>query len=109
MTAAKQLDPALTAEATDAAFAAFLAERPQLVRDGTPLPGLCRCPDRYSVEDRPLLVRHTVCGNAPGTFAWIDLTNEGGPLMRSVDLGALTGWIPVQPPHPRWTPASRCS
>lgn len=104
MTAAKQLDPALTAEATDAAFAEFLAERPQLVRDGTPLPGLCRCPDRYSVEDRPLLVRHTVCDNTPGTFAWIDLTNEGGPLMRSVDLGALTGWIPVPPPAPALDP-----
>ncbi len=100
MTAAEQLDPALTAEATDAAFAAFLAERPQLERDSTPLPGLCRCPDRYTVDDRPLLVRHTTCDNGPGTFSWIDLSNEGGPLMRAVDLGALASWIPVPPAPP---------
>ncbi|RIS67522.1 hypothetical protein D2E70_16245 [Mycobacteroides abscessus] len=104
MTSAEQLDPALTAEATDAAFAAFLAERPQLVRDGTPLPGLCRCPDRYSVEDRPLLVRHTICDNGTGAFSWIDLSNEGGPLMRSVDLAALAAWIPVPPAPPAQDP-----
>lgn len=93
-----------TPVSTDVAFAAFLAERPQLVRDNSPLPGLCRCPDRYAVEDRPILVRHTVCDNPSGTFSWIDLTNEGGPLMRAADLGALISWILVPPPAPMLDP-----
>ncbi|EUA41560.1 hypothetical protein I549_0229 [Mycobacterium avium subsp. avium 2285 (R)] len=46
-------------------FEAFLAARPQLVRDSTPLPGLCHCPERYSVDDRPILVRHSVCDDTP--------------------------------------------
>lgn len=85
-------------------FEAFLATRPQLVRDSTPLPGLCHCPDRYSVDDRPILVRHSVCDNTPGSYAWVDLSNEGGPLMRSVDLEALAAWIPAPPPAPSLDP-----
>ncbi|SIN36522.1 bifunctional DNA primase/polymerase [Mycobacteroides abscessus] len=85
-------------------FEAFLAARPQLVRDSTPLPGLCHCPDRYSVDDRPIVIRHTVCDNTPGSYSWVDLGNEGGPLMRSVDLEALAAWIPAPPPAPSLDP-----
>lgn len=85
-------------------FDKFLATRPQLVRDSTPLPGLCHCPDRYSVDDRPILVRHSVCDNTPDSYAWVDLSNEGGPLMRSVDLDALAAWIPSPPPAPSLDP-----
>ncbi len=85
-------------------FEAFLAARPQLVRDSTPLPGLCHCPERYSVDDRPILVRHSVCDNTAGSYSWVDLGNEGGPLMRSVDLEALAAWIPAPPPAPSLDP-----
>lgn len=97
MSAAEQLDIAVTAEATDAEFAAFLAARPQITRaDMAPTPGLCTCSGRYTIGDKPILIRHTSCDNGPaGSVSFID-----GQVMHTSTLPALAEWIPVPPPPP---------
>lgn len=100
MSAAEQLDPTLTAEATDAAFAAFLAERPQIELDtGRRAPGACACPGRYRIGDKPILTRHdTGCdsvGGDPDAYTYWVSENDGHRIMRRTTLEALSGWIPI--------------
>lgn len=79
-------------------FEAFLAERPQLERSSLPIPGLCVCPDRFEIDAKPILVRHSVCDNTG--YSFVDISGKGGALMRETTLEALAAWIPVPPPAP---------
>lgn len=94
-----------TPVSTDAAFAAFLAERPQIELDtGRRAPGACACPGRYRIGDKPILTRHdTGCdsvGGDPDAYTYWVSENGGHRIMRRTTLEALSGWIPVPPAPP---------
>lgn len=79
-------------------FDTFLAARPQLERSSLPIPGLCVCPDRFEIDEKTILVRHSACDNTG--YSWVDISGKGGALMRETTLEALAAWIPVPPPAP---------
>ncbi|MBE5488548.1 hypothetical protein E3G71_001049 [Mycobacteroides abscessus] len=79
-------------------FDEFVAARPQLERSSLPIPGLCVCPDRFEIDEKPILVRHSVCDNSG--YSYVEISCTSGALMREATLETLAAWIPVPPPAP---------
>ncbi|KXP08703.1 bifunctional DNA primase/polymerase [Tsukamurella pseudospumae] len=101
MKAAEQLHPMLTAEAADAAFAAYLAERPQVQLDtaARPVPGWCDCP-RYRIGDKPIFHKHRAGCDSTSEPAEAFTYVGTDRLMHRTTLPALAAWIPAPPAPP---------